>query len=79
MLREPVLRLAKGSITREITRDARVWLIQAGQEPVFGARLLRRALEHHVASTLSTKLLVMSGWWMTPRGAHVAALRAHGV
>jgi ATP-dependent Clp protease ATP-binding subunit ClpC len=40
-----------------LTESARNWLANVGFDPSFGARPLRRALQKHVESPLSVKLL----------------------
>ena len=41
----------------ELTPAARNWLANAGYDPAFGARPLRRALQKYVESPLSVSLL----------------------
>jgi ATP-dependent Clp protease ATP-binding subunit ClpC len=50
-------RLAERKLGVEITEAAKSWLAKEGYDPLFGARPLRRALEHAVENPLSTKLL----------------------
>jgi ATP-dependent Clp protease ATP-binding subunit ClpC len=50
-------RLAEHGLTVELTDAARVWLSREGYDPAFGARPLRRALQRHVESALSVKIL----------------------
>ncbi|HVN53215.1 MAG TPA: AAA family ATPase [Anaerolineaceae bacterium] len=50
-------RLAEHGLKVFLTDDARNWLAQAGFDSNFGARPLRRALQKHVESPLSIKLL----------------------
>jgi len=50
-------RLAEHGITIELTEAARDWLSQAGYDPQFGARPLRRTLQKQVESPLSIRLL----------------------
>ncbi|GJQ51441.1 MAG: ATPase [Anaerolineaceae bacterium] len=50
-------RLNEHSITVELTDAARKWLAQAGYDPAFGARPLRRAIQKNVESPLSMELL----------------------
>jgi len=50
-------RLAEHGLEVELTDAARKWLAQEGYDPSFGARPLRRALQKHVESTLSVKIL----------------------
>jgi ATP-dependent Clp protease ATP-binding subunit ClpC len=41
----------------QLSAAARGWLAKEGYDPAFGARPLRRALQKHVESPLSMKLL----------------------
>jgi ATP-dependent Clp protease ATP-binding subunit ClpC len=50
-------RLAEHNLSVELTDAARKWLAREGYDPAFGARPLRRALQKHVESPLSVKLL----------------------
>jgi ATP-dependent Clp protease ATP-binding subunit ClpC len=50
-------RLAENGLKVLLTEDAREWLANAGYDPNFGARPLRRALQKHVESPLSIRLL----------------------
>jgi ATP-dependent Clp protease ATP-binding subunit ClpC len=50
-------RLAEHGLAVELTEGARDWLAQEGYDPSFGARPLRRALQRHVESPLSVKIL----------------------
>ena len=50
-------RLAEHGLEVELTDAARKWLAEEGYDPAFGARPLRRALQKHVESTLSVKIL----------------------
>ncbi|MGD1996421.1 MAG: AAA family ATPase [Anaerolineae bacterium] len=50
-------RLAEQGLQVELTDSAREWLAREGYDPEFGARPLRRALQRHVESPLSVKLL----------------------
>jgi ATP-dependent Clp protease ATP-binding subunit ClpC len=50
-------RLAEHGLTVELTDAAREWLSREGYDPAFGARPLRRALQRHVESALSVKIL----------------------
>jgi ATP-dependent Clp protease ATP-binding subunit ClpC len=50
-------RLSEHGLKVELTPAARDWLAQAGYDPAFGARPLRRALQKHVESPLSISLL----------------------
>ncbi|MCJ7724512.1 MAG: AAA family ATPase, partial [Anaerolineales bacterium] len=50
-------RLAEFDIGVQMTPEARAWLAKVGYDPDFGARPLTRALQKHVESPLSVKLL----------------------
>jgi len=50
-------RLSEHGLSVELTPAARNWLADVGYDPSFGARPLRRALQKHVESPLSVKLL----------------------
>jgi ATP-dependent Clp protease ATP-binding subunit ClpC len=50
-------RLAEHGIAVSLTEQARKWLARVGYDPDFGARPLQRALQKHVESPLSIKIL----------------------
>lgn len=50
-------RLNERGLDVELTEAARIWLADEGYDPAFGARPLRRALQKHVESPLSVRLL----------------------
>ena len=50
-------RLKERGLAVELTDAARQWLASEGFDPQFGARPLRRALQRHIESPLSVKLL----------------------
>jgi ATP-dependent Clp protease ATP-binding subunit ClpC len=50
-------RLGEFDIGVQMTPEARAWLAKVGYDPDFGARPLTRALQKHVESPLSVKLL----------------------
>jgi ATP-dependent Clp protease ATP-binding subunit ClpC len=56
-MREVAERLEEQGLTAKLTEEARSWLANAGYDPAFGARPLKRALQKHVESPLSVKLL----------------------
>jgi ATP-dependent Clp protease ATP-binding subunit ClpC len=56
-LKEIQDRLTEHNITVQLTPAARSWLAKEGYDPAFGARPLRRALQKHIESPLSMKLL----------------------
>jgi ATP-dependent Clp protease ATP-binding subunit ClpC len=50
-------RLAEHGLALELTDDAKEFLIDKGYNPDFGARPLRRAIEHHIEDALSEEIL----------------------
>ncbi len=56
-MREVTERLSDLGLGVELTSESRSWLAREGFDPQFGARPLRRALQRHVESPLSIKLL----------------------
>ncbi len=50
-------RLADHGLKVDVTEAARTWLAQEGYDPSFGARPLKRALQKHVESPLSIRIL----------------------
>jgi ATP-dependent Clp protease ATP-binding subunit ClpC len=56
-LKEVRERLSEHDLSVELTDTARKWLAREGYDPAFGARPLRRALQRHVESPLSVKML----------------------
>jgi ATP-dependent Clp protease ATP-binding subunit ClpC len=50
-------RLAEYGLNVQLSDAARTWLAEEGYDPDFGARPLRRALQKHVESPLSVKIL----------------------
>jgi len=50
-------RLSEHGLLVELTDAAQEWLAQIGYDPNFGARPLKRALQKHIESPLSIKLL----------------------
>jgi ATP-dependent Clp protease ATP-binding subunit ClpC len=50
-------RLQEQGLNVELTPASQVWLAEEGFDPAFGARPLRRALQKHVESPLSIRLL----------------------
>jgi ATP-dependent Clp protease ATP-binding subunit ClpC len=57
MLGDLQKRLAERKLTLELTKAAKTWLADAGYDPTYGARPLRRALERYVENSLSSKIL----------------------
>ena len=56
-MKEIHARLSEHNLSVELTEAACKWLARQGYDPAFGARPLRRALQRHVESPLSVKLL----------------------
>jgi ATP-dependent Clp protease ATP-binding subunit ClpC len=56
-MKEVQERLSEHALTVELTPAARDWLAEAGYDPAFGARPLRRALQKYVESPLSISML----------------------
>ncbi len=56
-MKEIQTRLQENGLKVELTPAAQEWLAQAGYDQAFGARPLRRALQKHVESPLSLRLL----------------------
>jgi ATP-dependent Clp protease ATP-binding subunit ClpC len=50
-------RLAEHRITLTLTEAGRAWLVQEGFDPQFGARPLRRAIQHNIEDALAERLL----------------------
>jgi ATP-dependent Clp protease ATP-binding subunit ClpB len=40
-----------------VTPDARAWLAERGYDPIYGARPLRRLMQHEIDDRLATALL----------------------
>jgi ATP-dependent Clp protease ATP-binding subunit ClpC len=57
LIREVEKRLAERKIKLEVNEEAKVWLVQKGYDPVYGARPLRRAIQRYVENPISTKIL----------------------
>jgi ATP-dependent Clp protease ATP-binding subunit ClpC len=57
MIKDLQKRLSERKLKLELTRPAKNWLADAGYDPVYGARPLRRAIEKHVENTLSNRIL----------------------
>ena len=57
MVKDLQNRLAERKLGIELSEEAKSWLAKEGYDPVYGARPLRRVIEHHVENPLSTKLL----------------------
>jgi ATP-dependent Clp protease ATP-binding subunit ClpC len=57
MLKDLQKRLSERKLELELTSAAKSWLADAGFDPVFGARPLRRAIERYVENPLSSKIL----------------------
>ncbi|MFH1002674.1 MAG: AAA family ATPase [Chloroflexota bacterium] len=57
MVKDVQQRLAERKIGLKLTKKAKTWLVKEGYDPVYGARPLRRAIEHHVENPLSSMVL----------------------
>jgi len=57
LVKDLQIRLAERKLGVEITDKAKTWLAKVGFDPIYGARPLRRAIEHHVENPLSTRVL----------------------
>jgi ATP-dependent Clp protease ATP-binding subunit ClpC len=57
MIKDLQKRLAERKLKLELTKSAKVWLADAGYDPVYGARPLRRAIEKQVENPLSSRIL----------------------
>jgi ATP-dependent Clp protease ATP-binding subunit ClpB len=49
--------LKERNITLDITARASEWLVDAGYDPAFGARPLRRTIQRYVTDVISNKIL----------------------
>jgi ATP-dependent Clp protease ATP-binding subunit ClpC len=56
-MKEVQERISEQGLIVQLTDAARDWLAETGYDPTFGARPLRRILQKHVESPLSTQLL----------------------
>ena len=50
-------RLADRRLELAVTPDARTWLAERGYDPIYGARPLRRLMQHEIDDTLAKALL----------------------
>jgi ATP-dependent Clp protease ATP-binding subunit ClpC len=57
MVKDLQKRLSERKLKLELTKSAKNWLADAGYDPTFGARPLRRAIERYVENPLSSKIL----------------------
>jgi len=57
LVKDVAQRLAERKLGLEITDKAKSWLAEAGYDPLYGARPLRRAIERYVENPLSTRIL----------------------
>ncbi len=57
MVKDLQKRLAERKLKVELTEAAKNWLADAGYDPTYGARPLRRAIERFVENPLSSKIL----------------------
>ena len=58
-LRRLLARLAGRKISLDLDKDAKAWLANAGYDPVFGARPLKRVIQSHLQNPLAE--LILSG------------------
>lgn len=49
--------LEQNSITMEISEDAQEWLAHKGYDPMFGARPIKRTIQHYIVNDLSRKII----------------------
>ena len=49
--------LAERKMSLKITDDAKDWIARLGYDPQFGARPLKRVVQHHIVNQLSEKIL----------------------
>jgi len=57
MLKNVAARLAERDIHLTVTQEAETFLAEEGFDPAYGARPLRRAIQHQVEDTLSEEIL----------------------
>ncbi len=57
MLKDLQNRMVEHELKLEVTDAAKIWLAEAGYNPVYGARPLRRAIEQYVENPLASKML----------------------
>ena len=50
-------RLSERRLTLSVTEDARTWLAERGYDPIYGARPLRRLMQHEIDDRLAKALL----------------------
>ncbi len=51
------LRLEERKVKLDLTEEARVFVAEAGYDPVYGARPLKRYIQHHMETPLARKLI----------------------
>ncbi|RLN72089.1 hypothetical protein BBJ28_00011017 [Nothophytophthora sp. Chile5] len=56
-LRQVDALLEEKELTMQVTPDAEDWLAEAGYSPLYGARPLKRLIQHHVLNPMAVKLL----------------------
>jgi ATP-dependent Clp protease ATP-binding subunit ClpC len=57
MIKDLEKRLAERKLKLELTKGAKTWLADAGYDPMYGARPLRRAIEKNLENPLSSRIL----------------------
>jgi len=58
LVKELEKRLDERQVSLELTEEARLWLVNEGYDPIYGARPLRRAIQRYVENPLSTRILL---------------------
>jgi ATP-dependent Clp protease ATP-binding subunit ClpC len=56
-MRKVAQRISEKKVTIELSDRARSWLAEQGYDPQFGARPLKRAIQHHLENPLSKRLI----------------------
>ncbi|PHZ84285.1 ATP-dependent chaperone ClpB [Paremcibacter congregatus] len=67
-LRRLEKRLAERKLSLTLDESAKDWLAHAGYDPVYGARPLKRVIQHHVQDKLAN--LILEG--KAPEGTHIS-------
>jgi ATP-dependent Clp protease ATP-binding subunit ClpC len=57
LLKDVQKRLSEHRVTIDLTDSAKSWLIKEGYDPLYGARPLRRAIQHNIENPLSKRIL----------------------
>jgi ATP-dependent Clp protease ATP-binding subunit ClpC len=56
-VRKVAQRISEKKVAIELSAQARGWLAEQGYDPQFGARPLKRAIQHHLENPLSKRLI----------------------